>query len=269
MGLLIAAVLGYVALCALCYALQRRLIWFPGDMRGSTPADAGLGYRELSLATDDGEHLRAWLIVPEAPARGVLLYSHGNAGTIEDRVELARFFVGLDLAVLLYDYRGYGDSTGTPSEAGTYADALAAWRELVERQGFAPARIVLYGESLGGGVATELATRVRPAGLLLHAAFSSLPDAAAHHYPWLPVRLLLRSRYDNAAKLATLDVPKLLVHSPEDGVVPFALGERLFRAAAEPKELLVTSGPHDVASYLLREEWKARVRQFLDRALRP
>lgn len=266
-GLLRVLVVAYLGACVLLGACQSKLIWFPGKEGGGTPRDAGLEFEERTFATTDGERIHAWFLPAQGEPRGALLFSHGNAGTIEERLDLARFFVESRVSVLLYDYRGYGRSSGSPSEQGTYADARAAWKELVEQRGFAPARILLYGESLGGGVAVELATEVRCAGLILHDTFSSLADAASYHYPWLPVRLLLRTHYDNLAKIGKVGAPLLLVHSPDDEVVPFEQGRKLFAAAAEPKELLATAGGHNGPSYLARPDWRARVRAFVERTL--
>jgi hypothetical protein len=265
--LLIALAAAYLSACALLVPFQSKLIWFPGKPGAATPRDAGLDFEDVTLATQDGERLHAWFLPARGEPRGALLVSHGNAGTIEDRLHIARFFVETRVSVLLYDYRGYGRSTGSPSEEGTYADARAAWKELVEQRGFAPARILLYGESLGGGVAVELATEVKSAGLILHDTFSSMADAASFHYPWLPVRLLLRTHYDNLAKIGKVRGPLLLIHSPDDEIIPFEQGQKLFAAAAEPKELLVTAGEHNGPGYLGNEEWRARVRAFVERAL--
>jgi len=260
-------VAAYLGACVLLAACQSKLIYFPGTGGGTTPRDAGLEFEDRTLATQDGERIHAWFLPARGEPRGALLLSHGNAGTIEDRLEIARFFVEARVSVLLYDYRGYGLSSGSPSEEGTYADARAAWKELVEQRGFGPARTLLYGESLGGGVAVELASEVKSAGLILHDTFSSLDDAAAYHYPWLPVRLLLRTHYDNLSKIGKSGAPLLLIHSPDDEVIPFEQGQKLFAAAAEPKELLVTSGSHNGPSYLGKEEWRARVRAFVERTL--
>lgn len=265
--LLFLGAVAYLAVCVLLGVFQSRLIWIPGHDGGSTPRDAGLAFEDLTLFTQDGEGIHAWFLPARERARGALLLSHGNAGTIEDRLDLARFFVEAGVSVLLYDYRGYGLSSGTPSEAGTYADARAAWQELVERRGFAPARILLYGESLGGGVAVQLASEVKSAGLVLHDSFASLGAAAAFHYPWLPVRLLLRSEYDNLAKIGRSAAPLLVIHSPHDEVIPFEEAQALLAAAAEPKELLVTAGSHNGPSFLAKREWRERVRAFVERAL--
>jgi fermentation-respiration switch protein FrsA (DUF1100 family) len=265
--LLVVAAVVYLGACVLLSALQSKLIWLPGKPGEITPRDENLQYEDLTLTTSDGERLHAWFLPAQGEARGALLLSHGNAGTIEHRLHLARFFVEARVSVLLYDYRGYGSSTGSPSEEGTYADARAAWKELVEKRGFAPSQILLYGESLGGGIAVQLATEVKSAGAILHDTFSSLDDAAAYHYPWLPVRWLLRTHYDNRSKIARVGAPVLVIHSPQDEVVPFALGQRLFDAAAEPKELLVTGGGHSGPSYVGNADWGARVRAFVERAL--
>ncbi len=265
--LLIALVASYLGACVLLTSCQSKLIWFPGRPGGVTPRDEGLEFENLTLKTQDGEQLHAWFLPAKGEPRGALLLSHGNAGTIEDRLDIARFFVESRVSVLLYDYRGYGSSTGSPSEDGTYADGRAAWKALVEQRGFAPARILLYGESLGGGIAVELATEVKSAGLILHDTFSSLDDAAAYHYPWLPVRWLLRTHYANLSKIGRVTTPLFLIHSPDDEVIPFEQGQKLFAAAAEPKELLVTAGGHNGPSYLGSEEWRARVRAFVERAL--
>ena len=265
--LLVVAAVIYVGACMLLASCQSKLIWFPGKPGDITPRDEGLVFEDLTLPTADGEQIHAWFLPAKGEPRGALLLSHGNAGTIENRLDFARFFVEERVSVLLYDYRGYGSSTGSPSEEGTYVDARAAWKELVEKRGFEPARILLYGESLGGGVTVQLATEVKSAGLILHDTFSSLDDAAAYHYPWLPVRWLLRTHYDNLGKIRRVQAPLFLLHSPDDEVIPFEQGQRLCVAAAEPKEMLVTGGGHNDPSYLGNPEWAARVRAFVERAL--
>jgi fermentation-respiration switch protein FrsA (DUF1100 family) len=167
---------------------------------------------------------------------------------------------------LLFDYRGYGASEGSPNESGTYRDAEAAY-DALRQAGFEPARIVLHGESLGAGVAFELATRREVAAVIAESAFTSLPALGAELYRWLPVRLLARYRYDNRAKIGSLRVPVLLIHSPTDEIVPFAHAQRLLAAANEPKQLLVTDAGHNDGGFLRRAEWREAVRSFLERAL--
>lgn len=260
--LALVLVAGYGLVCLLVYLFQARLVYFPGPAPRTTPAQFGLAFRELELATDDGERVHAWFL-PHPAARGAILVSHGNAGNIGDRLELARAYFELGWSVLLYDYRGYGKSTGTPSEAGTYLDAEAAYEHLARVEGLAPERIVLHGESLGVAVAFELALRRPVAGVIAESGFTSLPDMAAEVYPYLPARLLARIRYDNLAKVARLSVPLLLVHSPDDEIVPVAHARRLSAAAREPKRLLLTSGSHNGGGFLNRKEWRAKVGEFL------
>lgn len=260
--LLFVLAAGYVVVCLLVFLFQARLVYFPGPAPSVTPAEFGLEHRELELTTSDGERVHAWFL-PRPDARGAVLVSHGNAGNIEMRLELARVYLELGWSVLLYDYRGYGESTGSPSEAGTYLDAEAAYEHLARVEGLAPERIVLHGESLGVAVALELALRRPVAAVIAESAFTSLPDMAAEVYPFLPGRLLARIRYDNLAKVARLGVPLLLIHSPDDEIVPVEHARRLFAAAHEPRELLLTEGGHNGGGFLRRAEWRARVGAFL------
>ena len=262
---LLFAAAAYAVVCLLVTLFQARLVYFPGLAPVTTPRALGLDGVERTLATTDGERLHAWFF-PRTDARGAVLVCHGNAGSIENRTELARAFLELGWAVLLFDYRGYGASSGRPSEAGTYLDAEAAWDELARVEGFAPERIVLYGESLGVAVALELALR-RPTcgGLITESGFTSLPDMAAEIYPFLPARWLARIRYDNLAKIPRLGVPLLLIHSPGDEIVPIAHAHRLFAAAPEPKRLLLTGGGHNGGGFLQSSDGRGVVREFLDR----
>ncbi len=260
--LVLVLVAGYGVVCLLVYLFQARLVYFPGPAPRATPAQFGLAYRELELVTSDGASVHAWFL-PQPGARGAVLVSHGNAGNIGDRLELARAYLELGWSVLLYDYRGYGKSAGTPSEEGTYRDAEAAYEHLARVEGLAPERIVLHGESLGVAVTLELALRRPVAAVIAESGFTSLPDMAAEVYPFLPGRLLARIRYDNRAKVARLGVPLFLIHSPADEIVPVAHTQRLFAAAHEPKRLLLTAGGHNGGGFLNRHEWRAEVGSFL------
>jgi len=252
----------YALVCVLVWLFQARLVYFPGPPPDLTPAIHGLEFRELELATSDGERLHAWF-VPHPEAVGAVLVCHGNAGSIAQRLELARAFHDLGWSALLFDYRGFGRSSGSPSEDGTYLDGEAAWAHLLEVERLAPSEIVLYGESLGVGVAIELARRHPAAALIAESGFTSLPDMAAEVYPFLPARWLARIRYDNLAKIATLEEPLLVLHSPADELVPVTHAERLFAAAREPKRLVLTGGGHNDGGFLQRAEWRAQVAEFL------
>jgi len=260
----------YLAICLYFFLRQDALVFYPSPPPVRTPADAGLAHRELSIATADGERLHAWLIEArrdpaEEPrsARPTVLYSHGNAGNVEHRIDVAATLAGLGCDVLLYDYRGYGKSSGRPSEAGVRADALAVHAHLVEQERVPPARIVLFGESLGGAVSIDLATRAPVGAVIVEDTFTSIPDLGAEIYPWLPIRLLARTRFDSAAKVARIGAPLLVIHSPDDRLVPLAHGRALIERAREPKTLLLTSGGHNAGGFRLRPEWIAVVARFL------
>lgn len=267
LGFFLTASAAYAGLCLVVFLFQGRLVYFPGPPPTTTPAALGLDHRDLHLVTADDVRIHAWFL--EAPeARGALIFCHGNAGSIENRLHAARVFLGMDLSVLLFDYRGYGASEGSPTEDGTYLDAEAACDALLEESGLTADRIVIYGESLGAAVAIELARRREVAAVVTESAFTSLPDLGAELYAWLPVRLLSRFRYDNLGKVDSLNAPLLIIHSPDDEIVPYAHGERLFAAAAEPKQFLTTQGGHNDGGFLRSEEWTERVSAFLADALR-
>jgi fermentation-respiration switch protein FrsA (DUF1100 family) len=262
---LLAALAAYLLVLLAFWVGQERLIYFPGPRPGPPPESPRLTLSEEWIETRDGMRLHGWLALPRAtkPA-GVVLVCHGNAGNIELRLPLAEAFAEMNFATLLFDYRGYGASTGKPSEEGTYRDAEAAFDRLAGEKGFAPNRIVAFGESLGGAVAIELGLRRKLAAVIVEDTFTSMADIGAGLYPWLPVRLLVRARYDSAAKIGRLEAPVLVIHSPEDDLVPFAYGERLFAAAREPKTFLATGGAHEDRGFLQEPKWKADVHRFLE-----
>ncbi|HPC83188.1 MAG TPA: alpha/beta hydrolase [Thermoanaerobaculaceae bacterium] len=245
---------GWLALIATVAAgglmlLERSLIFFPmrypvgdWDLEG-WERRTGCAFEDRFLATADGVRLHAWWVSPPNPplpgetTRPTLLYLHGNAGNLSHRGTVAATLARrLGMDVLVLDYRGYGRSEGSPHESGLYEDARAAWRHLTVDRAVPARRIVVYGKSLGGGVATQLASEVQPAGLVLQSTFTSIPDMAAHHYPFVP-RLLLRTRMDSLSKIERVGCPLLVIHSHADEIVPFAHGQRLFAAAREPKRL--------------------------------
>ncbi|MBK6632087.1 MAG: alpha/beta hydrolase [Betaproteobacteria bacterium] len=266
--LLIGIVLGYAALAALLFVFQSRFIYFPeiGRQDRATPAQLRLPYEDVRITTTDGENLHGWF-VPAAQARAAVLFFHGNAGSIVHRLDWLPMFQQLRLSVLLVDYRGFGASTGSPSEAGTHVDAEAAWRFLTETRGIPAGRIVVMGESLGGAVAARLAARVHPAALVLHSAFTSAPDLAADLYPFLPARLLTRFDYNTLDAVMKLRCPLLVAHSPGDEIVPVAHGRRLHDAATVDKQWLELAGGHNDGFLFMRAEWINAFDAFMRRHL--
>ncbi|MFT4540578.1 MAG: fermentation-respiration switch protein FrsA (DUF1100 family) [Planctomycetota bacterium] len=255
------AVIGYIGLCALVYFGQAKLVYHPGPAPDRTPADEGIPYEDIGLTTTDGVRLHAWLLTREEPI-GTLIFCHGNAGNIESRLHAAARFAAMGFEVLIFDYRGYGLSQGEPSETGTYLDGHAAY-DFVLGRGTEPDRIAVYGESLGCAIAIELCRTREVARVVLESGFTSINDVGAQLYRFLPIRLLSRFGYDNEAKIAALEIPKLIAHSPGDEVIPFAHGRRLFEVAPEPKSFLETVGGHNDGGLWLRPDWTESLRAFL------
>lgn len=255
----------YAALAAYVYVFQIRLVFFPnvpGRTLAATPDSIGLAFENAQFEAGDGVRLHAWFI-PGAPGAATVLVCHGNAGNISHRLELLKMLHELGLAVLLFDYRGYGQSTGAPSESGTYRDARAAWNYLTLVRGIAPGHIVIFGESLGGAVAAHLATDVNPGALIIASAFTSAPDLASRYYGYLPVRLLARIHYPTAEFLARVRAPVLIVHSRDDEIVPVSHGEALFRRARRPKAFLEIRGDHNAGLLQSESIFTEGLRQFL------
>jgi len=269
LNIVVGLVLGYAGLLGVVYLAQDRMLFFPQTARAleTTPDRHGIPFDSLMLSTEDGEKIHAWW-VPAAESRGAVLFLHGNAGNIASRIGYVRMFHRLGYSVLMVDYRGYGMSTGTPSESGTYRDAQAAWRHLRVERALPAARIAVLGESLGGGVATWLAAQQKPGALILLSTFTSIPDLAAELYPFLAVRWLSRIRYDSLALLkAGLTTAILVAHSPDDEIVPFAHGKRLYEAASEPRQFLELAGSHNEAALYSRAAWENHIKSFLDKVL--
>jgi hypothetical protein len=232
-------------------ALLNALLYFPSREVHSTPASMGLAYRELRFDTEDGERLHGfWVPAPGQPSRGHLLHVHGNAGNVADRVYELELLCALGLDVLLFDYRGYGQSTGRPSEEGTYRDARAARAALTAQPGVRPERIVYLGESLGGAVAVTLALEAPPRGLVLRSTFAGVRALGRLHYPFVPAALVPNA-YPTLERIGRVRCPVLLIHGTADEIVPLAQAEALLAAAAEPKRLarIEGAGHNDIVGF--------------------
>ena len=261
----------YIGFSLMLYLLQNRLVFLPhmpGRELDATPAAAGLDYEDATIDTADGERLHGWY-VPAQGARGTVLFFHGNAGNISHRLESLQIFNRLGLSVLIVDYRGYGRSSGTPGEEGTYRDAEAAWKYLVSTRGIPPGRIVIFGRSLGGAVGAWLASRpdVRPAGVVIESCFSSGLDMGRRLYPVLPVRLITRIGYPVTDYVQAIDAPLMVVHSRDDEIIPFDMGRAIFDAAREPKTFLEIGGDHNAGFWISRERYVPTLDTFLAIAL--
>jgi fermentation-respiration switch protein FrsA (DUF1100 family) len=232
-GWLLAGAIAYLGVVAGMYVLQRSFLYFPSAV---TPEPAEYGAEDMRVvryAAADGTELAAWFRPPE-DGRTTIVYFHGNAGHLGDRADKTRAYRQAGHGLLLAGYRGYGGNAGRPTESGLYADARAAFGWLAG-QGIDPPATVVYGESLGSGVAVQMAVEHPVAGVVLEAPFSSVVDVGQARFPILPVRWLMLDRYDSAAKIARAEAPVLILHGERDLTVPIRYGRRLYRAAEEPR----------------------------------
>jgi fermentation-respiration switch protein FrsA (DUF1100 family) len=241
-SLIILAVLAYAGVLALVYVFQRSLMYFPDPAR-TPPAAAGLPQaEEVVLTSADGERLVAWHVPPEA-AKPLVIYFHGNGGALNLRAGRFRWLTADGFGLLGLSYRGYGGSTGKPTETGMLLDAAAAYDFAAAR--YPPERIVLWGESLGTGVAVALAAERKIAALILDAPFTSAADVGAAAYPIIPVRWFIKDAFPSDERIGRVKVPLLILHGEQDRIVPIRFGESLFALANEPKRLVrFPSGGH-------------------------
>lgn len=257
----------YLAVVAWVYTSQRRMLYIPSQSEIGTPGDMGMPYEDVRLTNSLGTRLHGWYVEHETP-RFTVLFSHGNAGNISHRLASIRLFRDLGLSVFVYDYSGYGRSGGEPSEEATQADARAAWDWLVREKGSSPESIILFGRSLGGAVSARLAADlhsqgVNPAGMVLESTFTSVPDMGAYIYPWLPVRLLAKYRYNSKDALESLSLPILFGHSPDDEIIPYAIGRSLYESYGGPKRFLKMRGDHNTGYVLMETVYPAELDRFL------
>lgn len=251
---------------------EESLIFFPdrypsGQWDTTVAArDTGATISDCDFSAEDGTRLHGWLCrsgQTEGTAGPVLLWFHGNAGHLAHRVEVLMLLSRIPAEVLIIDYRGYGRSEGRPTEKGLYRDGRAAWRYLTAERGIDPSRIVIYGVSLGGAVAVDLARDVEPSGLIVQSSFTSVPAMAKQYYPFIPV-WMIRTRLDSLAKIGEVNCPIMVVHSPADDVVPFEHGQRLFSAAQGYKRFVEIEGAAHNETWLVGgENYLDAVRGFV------
>ena len=284
----------YVALLVLVMWREPQMIYYPAREIELTPDKAGLQYEDVWLTTADGVRINGWFVPavaarpstdsgrqlrsdePDATAYPALhrsaatttnqftiLFLHGNAGNISHRQEKLAILHELGAAVFILDYRGYGRSDGTPNEQGTYADARAAYEYLTKQRGLDPKHIILYGESLGSAVAVQLATEMPVGGVILEEAFTSVGDVGQKMFPFLPVRWVVRNKYDSLSKIARINAPLLLLHSRNDEIFPYHHAERLLAASREPKRLVEMRGNHNDAFAVSAETYQQALRDFI------
>jgi len=240
---------------------EHRQVYAPSATLEFTPEHP---YEDVSFKAKDGVKLHGWFFPGSTRAHLTFLVFHGNGGNICHRLTFYDAWLDLGVSLFTFDYRGYGQSEGTPSEAGTYLDGQAAYAWVRER-GFGPENIILLGKSLGGGIASEIALREKIGGLILQNTFSSIPDVGSDLYPFLPVRLMGTIRYETVKKLPRIHVPVLVMHSRGDDFIRFSHAERNFVAANEPKMFWEIYGSHNGTVEADRARYLDGLRQFLDR----
>jgi len=232
-----------------------------------TPDNIGLEYENVLLKTADGLSINGWY-VPADDERAVVLFCHGNGGNMSNRLETLRILNRLGLSTFIFDYRGYGDSEGKPSEKGTYRDTEAAWRWIKERRSVAAGDIIVMGRSLGGPVAAWIARKYPPKALILESTFTNIHDMGKKLFPWLPIRLMSRFRYAAEKYVHDIHCPVLVIHSPVDDLVPYELGRKLYDAVNDPKEFLEIDGAHNDGFLMTGEPYIVGLDRFITKCLR-
>lgn len=271
-SLLLLTLLGVLLFGLLLWWLQPKMIFFPYERLQATPIDWGLDYEEVELTTEDGISLHGWRVKPpkaRATAPRTLLFFHGNAGNLSHRGDSIRIFTELGLEVLIIDYRGYGRSQGSPSEQGLYRDATAAWQWLTQVRGTPPEEIVLFGRSLGGAVAAWLAARTTPAAVIIESSFDRMQSLAEVHYPLLSRLIPLRVAFPAVEEIADVHSPLLVLHSPDDTIVPIRLGRLLYDAAPGPKRFVGLRGGHNEGFLHSQPQYQNALAAFLGQITTP
>jgi fermentation-respiration switch protein FrsA (DUF1100 family) len=268
MNNLLLLLAGFAAIILFLRWHEPRMIYFPD--RDMEPAPAGV--EDVWLTTADGVRIHGWWLPATNPAPLTVLFFHGNAGNISHRTEKLQIFRNLGANVLIIDYRGYGRSAGKPDEAGTYADARAAYdhltktllvrRSLGEDGNREPRTVVVYGESLGSAVAVDLATKVPVGGVIIEEGFTSIGDVGQKMFPFLPVRWFVRNKYDSLAKINRINAPLLMFHSRQDEIFAWRHAERLLAAAREPKRLVELRGDHNNAFLVSADAYREGLCRF-------
>lgn len=261
-GILSFAAVAVLLLNALFYILQPSMMFHPYSKLDVTPTDWGLVYDDVELITADNIKLHGWFL-PVGNAKQVVLFFHGNGGNISHREESLKIFNKLGLNVFIIDYRGYGLSEGKMSEQGLYLDAMAAWQYLINQRGYLAKNIIVFGRSLGGAVATQLASQVQPRALIIESTFSSVNDMASKILPLVSSLIYLRYDFNTVFNIKQVTVPVLVMHSPDDDIIPFEYGLKVFAAANTPKIFHELQGSHNSSFMQNIPQYQNTIMQFL------
>jgi fermentation-respiration switch protein FrsA (DUF1100 family) len=263
MGFILLIIISAGLLSGLFYIMQPSMVFYPYLDLVETPAAWGLEYEEVYLSSQDGVRLHGWYI-PRDKAEEVVLFLHGNGGNISHRGASIEIFNRLGLDVLIIDYRGYGKSEGSPDEKGLYEDARTAWRYLVEQRGFKAKQIILFGRSLGAAVASKLAAEVEPEKVILESAFSRSRDMADRMMPFVSRIAVMRYPFNSMERIKDIHARLLMLHSPDDEIIPYDLGKKLFQAANEPKQFVELKGDHNNGFLLSQPKYEQALARFIN-----
>lgn len=263
--LIVLTVAGYGGILIWFSAHESDLLFFPEKHLDTSPDQFGIVYGKVQIPSTDGVRLVGWLIPSADTSTLWVLYLHGNAGNIAKRgyVEHYSQLHKLGLNILAVDYRGYGESSGNPTEQGLYDDARAGYEYLRSMQHVPAVRIIVYGYSLGSAVAVDLVSKVPAAGLIVEGSFISIADVGQHHYPYIPVNLMARSRFAADQSMRAITVPKLFIHARDDRTIPIEFGRKLFELAPEPKTFLEVRGGHESAHNVDAKLFYGGIQMFL------
>ncbi|MBU0467868.1 MAG: alpha/beta hydrolase [Candidatus Omnitrophica bacterium] len=246
--------------------LEQKSLFYPKKDILVKPDSIGLSYEDIYFKTKSGIVLNGWLVEGSPQSKAVMLFFHGNAGNIGDRLTKLNYFAQMGINVFIIDYRGYGKSEGSPNEEGLYEDATAAFDYLVSRKDLDPEKIIAYGVSLGGAVAVDLASNRNVAALIVDSSFSNAKGMAKKILPLVP-GFIIKTKLDSLSKISRIEQPKLFLHSPQDEVVPFALGRKLYESAPEPKEFVELSGGHNDNHLEDESNYKQKIKLFINKII--
>lgn len=249
------------------YFTQHKMVFFPGKNLVMTPDEIGLQYEDLYIQSGDNEKINAWYFPYkgsiEIPDRKVVLFCHGNAGNISHRIETVEYILELGANIMLFDYRGFGKSEGSPGEEEVYQDALVCYNWLINEKGFTPDQVIIFGRSLGGAVAVDLASKVACSGVIVESSFTSAKAMAKEIFPIFPINLILKYKLNSIDKIGHIKCPVLVTHSTEDDIIPYKMGEDLFNAAEEPKKFVKLSGRHNERYYYLDSTYRSTLIEMI------
>ncbi len=257
-SIFVVLLVSYLGLGILLYFMQPLFLYCPFREVLDTPDELGMDFEDVVFKTVDGLRLNGWYI-PAEDSRFTVLFCHGNGGNIMHRLDSINIFYNLGLSCFVFDYRGYGGSEGKPGEEGTYLDAEAAYEWLTKEKDISPNDIIIFGRSLGGSIATQLASRVHARALIIESTFTSYVDMGRKFYPYMPVRWFARFSYRTIDYIKDVHCPVMIIHSRNDDIVPFEFGLELYEAANEPKEFVEIFGSHNdgflVSSEIYKKAW--------------